>query len=68
MAILQQSLANIVVSTTEQLGLHQDWVEACAFAWLAAQTLANKTGNIPDVTGAQRTTILGGVYSSNDAS
>jgi anhydro-N-acetylmuramic acid kinase len=68
MAVLQQSLSNIAVSTTEQLGLHPDWVEACAFAWLAAQTLANKTGNLPDVTGAQQATILGGVYSSNDAS
>jgi len=68
MAMLQQSLANIAVSTTEELGLHADWVEACAFAWLAAQTLANKTGNLPDVTGAQRATILGGVYSSKLAS
>ena len=65
MAALQQSLANITVSTTEQLGLHSDWVEACAFAWLAAQTLANKTGNLPDVTGAKRASVLGGIYSSN---
>jgi len=68
MTMLQQSLANIAVSTTEKLGLHADWVEACAFAWLAAQTLANKTGNLPDVTGAQRATILGGIYSSKLAS
>lgn len=68
MTMLQQSLANVAVSTTEKLGLHADWVEACAFAWLAAQTLANKTGNLPDVTGAQRATILGGLYSSKVAS
>jgi len=67
-AMLQQALPNIAVSTTEQLALHPDWVEACAFAWLAAQTLANKTGNLPEVTGAQKATILGGVYSSNEAS
>lgn len=68
MRLLQQRHSNILVSTTEDLGLHPDWVEATAFAWLAKQTLANKTGNLPDVTGASRATILGGIYSSKEAS
>jgi len=65
---LQQALPNKAVLTTSELGLAPDWVEACAFAWLASQTLANKTGNLPAVTGASKTTVLGGIYSSNDAS
>lgn len=68
LTMLEDSLVNIDVMTTEQLGLHPDWVEACAFAWLANQTVSNKSANLPDVTGAQRATILGGIYSSNDAS
>lgn len=68
MRLLQQRHSNIIVTTTDEIGLHPDWVEATAFAWLAKQTLANKTGNLPEVTGAERATILGGVYSSNEAS
>ncbi|MCJ8270537.1 MAG: anhydro-N-acetylmuramic acid kinase, partial [Psychrosphaera sp.] len=64
----QQLLAPVSVATTEQLGLDPDWVEACAFAWLARQSVSNKPGNLPEVTGAKRATILGGIYSSNDAS
>ena len=68
MKALRQLLAHIPVTTTEQLGLDPDWVEACAFAWLARQSVSNKAGNLPEVTGAKRATILGGIYSSNDAS
>lgn len=50
------------IYTTEKLGIHPDWVEAFAFAWLAKQTLENKPGNIPDVTGAHHASLLGGVY------
>ena len=67
MRLLQQR-AEVVVSTTEEIGLHPDWVEASAFAWLASQTISLKTGNLPDVTGATRATILGGIYSSKEAS
>ncbi|EXJ09312.1 MULTISPECIES: anhydro-N-acetylmuramic acid kinase [Nitrincola] len=47
---------------TDSLGLDADWVEACAFAWLAWRTLHHKTGNLPDVTGAKGKRILGGIY------
>ena len=37
-------------------------VEACAFAWLARQTVFGLTGNLQSVTGAQGTRILGAIY------
>lgn len=37
-------------------------MEALAFAWLAARTLAGEPGNLPSVTGADRETVLGAVY------
>lgn len=53
---------NYSVTTTDSLGVHPDWVEALAFAWLAKQTLARKPGNLTSVTGAYNSAILGGVY------
>lgn len=50
------------VETTSSLGIHPDWVEAMAFAWLAKQTLEGKTGNIPSVTGATKAVVLGAIY------
>lgn len=50
------------VMTTEKLGVHPDWVEAIAFAWLAYQTVNQRTGNLPSVTGARQAAILGGLY------
>jgi len=50
------------VSTTETLGIAPNWVEACAFAWLAKQRIEHKAGNITEVTGAVRETVLGAVY------
>ena len=59
---LADRLAPISVGTTERLGVHPDWVEAVAFAWLAMRTLAGEPGNAPTVTGAERETILGGIH------
>jgi anhydro-N-acetylmuramic acid kinase len=63
---LMQRLAALLpackIATTEALGLHPDWVEATAFAWLAKRTLDGKPGNLPSVTGARRATILGAIY------
>lgn len=50
------------ISTTEKYGLHPDWIEAMAFAWLARQTLNKQPGNIPSVTGASQAAVLGGIY------
>ncbi len=50
------------LGTTDDLGIGVDWVEAAAFAWLASRTLAGLPGNVPEVTGADRKVVLGGIY------
>lgn len=50
------------VKSTLDIGLDPKWIEACAFAWLAKRRIENKTGNLPTVTGASKTTVLGGLY------
>jgi anhydro-N-acetylmuramic acid kinase len=47
------------VATTETLGVHPDWVEAMAFAWLAYQNVHRQAGNLPSVTGAEKAVALG---------
>ena len=61
---LQQLLPDMPVVSTEKYGIHPDWVEAMAFAWLAQQTLAGLPGNVPGVTGASGPRICGGIYYS----
>jgi anhydro-N-acetylmuramic acid kinase len=62
---LTSHLAPNLVDETTSLGLEPEWVEACAFAWLAKQTIEGKPGNLPAVTGANELTVLGAVYPSN---
>jgi len=59
---LQQLLKGKTVMSTELLGLHPDWVEATAFAWLAYRTLNGQAGNLPSVTGAKQPIILGAIH------
>ncbi|WP_419603268.1 anhydro-N-acetylmuramic acid kinase [Thiolapillus sp.] len=61
---LSQQMRDIPVQPTSrnEKPVDPDWVEAMAFAWLARQTLQHKPGNIPDVTGACRPVVLGGIY------
>ena len=61
-ARLAERGAPIGVDTTQRLGIHPDWVEAAAFAWLAMRTLAGEAGNAPAVTGAAREVVLGGIH------
>jgi anhydro-N-acetylmuramic acid kinase len=68
MSLLKSEIPNYPIAPTEQLGLAADWVEGFAFAWLARQTIHQQAGNIPEVTGASKATILGGVYSSSEVS
>ncbi|WP_438970336.1 anhydro-N-acetylmuramic acid kinase [Methylophaga sp.] len=68
MQALQDELSDMNVHNTADLGLAPDWVEACAFAWLGMQTINHQSGNLPAVTGASKPTILGGIYSSSEAS
>ena len=64
MTLLQENLGT-EVTTTEAFGINPDHVEACAFAWLAQQTLKNLPGNLCNVTGAKAPVILGGIYPGN---
>lgn len=59
---LKQYLPNIEINSSAKYGLDPDYIEATAFAWLAKQTLEHKPGNLPGVTGAKQSVILGGVY------
>lgn len=62
MSQLRQLLTGRQLDTTDTLGLHPDWVEACAFAWLANKTLTKQYGNLPSVTGATHPVVLGAIY------
>jgi anhydro-N-acetylmuramic acid kinase len=55
-------LSGAMVSTTESLGLDPEWVESCAFAWLAHRRLHGRPGNLPSVTGACREVLLGEIF------
>ena len=68
MQALRDALPGMTVQTTADLGLAPDWVEACAFAWLARQFMHHLPGNLPSVTGARKASLLGALYSSSDAS
>jgi len=59
---LKQRLSDRAIALTDDLGVNADWVEAFAFAWLARQTLDGNAGNLPEVTGAKGTRILGAIY------
>ncbi len=62
MSNLQALLPDCKVASTEALGFNPDWVEAGLIAWLAKQTLHSQQGNLPSVTGASESVILGGIY------
>ncbi len=62
MRSLERHISDLPIQTTEALGLHPDWVEACAFAWLAHRRLEGLPGNVPNVTGASQAVVLGGLY------
>lgn len=57
-----QSLESKVMLTSNDLGVHVDFVEAAAFAFFAKLRLGNKPTNLPMVTGAQSGKILGAIY------
>lgn len=59
---LSAHLPGAVVADTSEHGIHVDWVEAAAFAWLGMRTLNELPGNLPAVTGARRPVVLGGIY------
>ena len=60
--LLKRYLPNIEINSSVNYGVDPDYVEATAFAWLAKHTMEHKPGNLPEVTGATRKVILGGIY------
>jgi anhydro-N-acetylmuramic acid kinase len=62
LSALQVQLPDARVTTTAELGVDPDWVEACAFAWLARQAFHLSPGNVPSVTGAMGPRVLGTIY------
>ncbi|HYU68764.1 MAG TPA: anhydro-N-acetylmuramic acid kinase [Burkholderiales bacterium] len=61
---ITRELAGVKIASTERLGIHPDWVEAIAFAWLAQRALKRETGNLPGVTGAKGPRVLGAIYAA----
>ena len=62
MAHLCNHLAQCHVASTLQLGIAPHEVEGAAFAWLAFAYMERLTANVPQVTGASRPAVLGGLY------
>ena len=62
MAEIGARLPGIDVVSTATAGLHPDWVEAAAFAWLAMRRLHELPGNLPSVTGARAAVRLGDIH------
>jgi len=62
---LGRALPACNIKTTDDLGMNPDFVEAIAFAWLARERLQLRSGNLPEVTRASKSTILGGIYAAD---
>lgn len=59
---IRTALPGLRVASTAEIGIGPDWVEACAFAWLARQALHLRPGNLATVTGAIGARVLGAIY------
>jgi len=62
---LALALPECRVATTADLGLDPDFVEASAFAWLARERINLRAANVPEVTRARQTALLGGIYAAD---
>lgn len=58
---LAARLAPTALQTTAALQIDPQAVEAAAFAWLAAQRIDSRPGNLPAVTGARGPRVLGAI-------
>ena len=61
---LQAELISTHISATDEVGIDGDFKEAIAFAVLAYWRIHNIPGNLPQVTGASKSTLLGNIYSN----
>jgi len=62
MQALAGKLAKCKVTSTADLGINPDALEAVAFAWLARCRIEEQPGNLPSVTGATAPLLLGCIY------
>lgn len=62
LARLAAQLPQTVITSSAAHGIDPDQVEAAAFAWLAARTVAGLPGNLPSVTGAASAAVLGATW------
>jgi anhydro-N-acetylmuramic acid kinase len=61
-ALAAQLGQQVLVASTQALGVAPSRVEALAFAWLGYRFSARLAGNLPAVTGAQGERVLGALY------
>ena len=62
MAALAQAVQPRELVSCATLGVEPEQVEALAFAWLARRFIRREPGNLPTVTGARGSRILGALY------
>ncbi|MDG2107714.1 MAG: anhydro-N-acetylmuramic acid kinase [Woeseiaceae bacterium] len=55
------SSCSFKTASTASIGVNPDWIEASAFAWLAMRTIKGQPGNLPSVTGAAESVVLGDI-------
>lgn len=61
MTRLAHNLPTWHIQSTQTLGIPPTLVESLAFAWLAQQTMLSQPNNLPSVTGAKKSVVLGQV-------
>ena len=54
--------SKVRVSTTLELGIDPDYVEAICFGWLAKQRIENKSFDLSEITGSKGEVYLGRIY------
>lgn len=59
---LEQLLAPVVITNTDSAGVNADFKEAIAFAVLGYLRMSDRAGNLPKVTGARKSVLLGEIH------
>jgi anhydro-N-acetylmuramic acid kinase len=59
---VKQALPECNIDSTQAFGVDPDYLEAMMFAWFAQQTIRNKTVDLTQITGANKPSILGAIY------
>lgn len=59
MARLSDVLGDCELQSSQSLGMHPDWVEACLFAWLARKRMQQLLVDTGSITGARKPVLLG---------